>query len=159
MEPPSKYRIQFVDESGYRLSSDASRRGMTAALDAQGAPPAEIVVLLAGDDRVRRLNHDFRGIDEATDVLTFPSGDGADGDIVIAVPYAERQARLRGVPLDVEFTYLAIHGALHLCGLDDATEAEADEMRRLMSRAAVAAGLPPDEAWGSLLHDREIAAR
>ncbi len=153
MEPPSTHRIQIVVESSQRIDDVPMRRGISAALDAEGVDGAEVVVLLADDDRVRTLNREFRGLDEATDVLTFPSGEGADGDLAIAVPYATRQAARRGVPLDTELAYLAIHGALHLCGLDDATEEEADEMRRRMSRAAVAAGLPPDEAWGSLLHD------
>lgn len=153
MEPPSKHRISLVNETDYRLVSDYLCRGVAAALDAEGVAQAEVVVLLADDDRIRNLNREFRGLDEATDVLTFPSGEGADGDLAIAVPYAERQAALRGVPLDTELAYLGIHGALHLCGLDDATEEEADEMRRRMSRAAIAVGLPPDEAWGSLLHE------
>lgn len=153
MEPPSKHRISLVNETDYRLVSTFLCQGIAAALDAEGVPPAEVVVLLADDDRIQTLNREFRGLNEPTDVLTFPSGDGADGDLAIAVPYAERQAALRGVPLDTELAYLAIHGALHLCGLDDATEEEADEMRRRMSRAAVAVGLPPDEAWGSLLHE------
>jgi len=153
MEPPSQHRISLVNETDYRLVSTSLCRGVAAALDAEGIAQAEVIVLLADDDRIRSLNREFRGIDEATDVLTFPSGEGADGDLAIAVPYAERQAALRGVPLDTELAYLGIHGALHLCGLDDHTEEEADEMRRRMSQAAVAIGLPPDEAWGSLLHE------
>lgn len=153
MEPPSRHRIHIVNETRGRLVVRPLRQGVLAALRQEAAPPSEVNVLLASDDRVRRLNRDFRGVDEATDVLTFPSGEGADGDIAIDVDYAGRQAQRRGVPLKVELAYLAIHGALHLCGLDDATEAEADEMRRRMSHAAVAAGLPPDEAWGSLLHE------
>lgn len=153
MEPPSPHRIQVVVESSHRPDDVPLRQGIIAALDAEGVPGAEVVVLLADDDRIQSLNREFRGIDEPTDVLTFPSGEGADGDLAIAVPYAARQAQKRGVPLDTELAYLAIHGALHLCGLDDATEDEADEMRRRMSRAAVAIGLPPDEAWGSLLHE------
>ena len=153
MEPPSKHRIHLVNETQRRLVTAPLRRGVAAALDAEGVERAEVVVLLADDDRIQTLNREFRGKDEATDVLTFPSGEGADGDLAIAVPYAERQAKRRGVPLPTELAYLAIHGALHLCGYDDETEAQADEMRHLMSRAAVAAGLPPDEAWGSLLHE------
>lgn len=153
MEPPSKHRIEVVDETQRRLDGTLVRRAVRAALDQEGASPAEVAVLLATDERVQALNREFRGVDEPTDVLTFPSGDGAGGDLAIAVPYAARQAQRRGVPLPTELAYLAIHGALHLCGLDDATEAEADEMRRRMSRAAVAVGLPPDEAWGSLLHE------
>ena len=153
MEPPSPHRIQVVVESPLGFDDVPLRRGIAAALDAEGVRGADVVVLLADDDRIQALNREFRGRDEATDVLTFPSGEGADGDLAIAVPYAARQAARRGVPLDTELAYLAIHGALHLCGLDDATEDEADEMRRRMSRAAVAVGLPPDEAWGSLLHE------
>ena len=156
MEPPSKHRIHLVEETDFRLDTTPLRQGVLFALDAEGVPPAEVVVLLADDERIRGLNRDFRGIDEPTDVLTFPNCEGASGDLAIAVPYAARQASARGVPLATELAYLAIHGALHLCGLDDATEEEADEMRRLMSRAAVRAGLPPDEAWGSLLHEPEV---
>ncbi len=154
MEPPSPYRIHFVDESQRRLVHDSLCQGIVAALEAEDVLEAEVTVLLTDDERIRELNRRFRGLDEPTDVLTFPSGEGADGDLAIAVPYAERQAAVRGVPLQTELAYLAIHGALHLCGLDDATEGEADEMRRRMSRAAVSVGLPPDESWGSLLHER-----
>ena len=153
MEPPSQHRIQIVDETRQGLVHDSLRRGVRAALDLEHVPPSEVTVLLTDDERVKALNREFRAIDDATDVLTFPAGEAADGDLAIAVPYAARQAARRGVPLDTELAYLAIHGALHLCGLDDATEDEADEMRRRMSRAAVAIGLPPDEAWGSLLHE------
>ncbi len=156
MEPPSQHRVHVVDETRERLVHDALRRGVLAALGREGAAPSEVTVLLTSDERVHDLNLAFRGVDSATDVLTFPSGEGADGDVAIAVPYARRQAERRGVPFETEIAYLAIHGALHLCGLDDATEAEAVEMRRRMSGAAVAAGLPPDEAWGSILHE-EIA--
>ena len=155
MEPPSKHRIQVVDETPAGLVHDSLRRGVRAALDLERAPPSEVTILLTGDERVRELNREFRGIDDATDVLSFPLGEDSSGDLAIAVPYAARQAARRGVPLDTELAYLAIHGALHLCGLDDATEADADEMRRRMSRAAVVIGLPPDEAWGSLLHGDE----
>ena len=157
MEPPSPHRIEVIDETRGRLDHEVVRRAVEAALDGEGASPAEVTVLLATDGRVQRLNREFRGLDAPTDVLTFPAGEGADGDLAIDVDYAGRQARARGVPLRVELAYLAIHGALHLCGLDDATEAEADEMRRRMSRAAVSIGLPPDEAWGSLLHEEEAA--
>ncbi|MFX8316485.1 rRNA maturation RNase YbeY, partial [Acinetobacter baumannii] len=72
------------------------------------------------------MNSEFRGIDQPTDVLTFPADQsvvGAPlGDIAIGVGYATRQARARGVSLTQELCYLAIHGALHLAGFDDETE-------------------------------------
>lgn len=153
MEPPSRHRIDVVNETGRRLILAPLRRGIEAALAQEAASPSEVVVLLADDERIQVLNRDFRHLDEVTDVLTFPSGDAASGDLAIAVPYAERQAAKRGVPLRIELAYLAIHGALHLCGYDDHTDAERDEMLRRMNTAAVAAGLPSDDAWGSLLHE------
>lgn len=123
------------------------------ALEQHGHQGAEVCILLTSDDQVQELNRDFRGIDEPTDVLTFPSGEPDPlGDVAIAVAYAERQAKVRGVTLDQELGYLAIHGALHLAGFDDETEEDRARMVAEMNRAAVAAGLPPDEEWASLLH-------
>jgi rRNA maturation RNase YbeY len=117
-------------------------------------------VLLCDDLAIQELNRVYRGLDEATDVLTFPSGgfEGAPlGDVAISVPYAERQARARGVSLNQEIGYLAIHGALHLLGYDDESEADRVEMVQEMNRVAVAAGLQPDENWASLLHEDDGA--
>lgn len=106
------------------------------------------------------MNLRFRGLDEATDVLTFP-GDGVPGaplgDIAIALPYAERQADARGVSVSQELGYLAIHGTLHLLGFDDAAEEDRVEMVREMNRVAVEAGLRPDENWASILHSAGTA--
>jgi rRNA maturation RNase YbeY len=114
-------------------------------------------VLLTHDEDIRRLNREFRHLDEPTDVLTFPSGEEDPlGDIAIALPYASRQAEKRGVPLEQELAYLAIHGALHLAGFDDETEPERARMVREMNRIATELGLPPDEEWGSLLHEEPV---
>jgi len=112
-------------------------------------------VLLTTDDEVRELNRTFRGIDEPTDVLSFPSaGQFADsaGDIAIAVPYATRQAKARGESLQTELCYLAIHGALHLMGVGDETEPERKRMLHQMNAIGSEMGLTPDPDWSSLLH-------
>jgi rRNA maturation RNase YbeY len=130
-------------------------RAVSATLDLHG-PKKHVVSILIGDDQsVRDLNSRFRGIDESTDVLTFPAGDvpGAPlGDIAIALPYAQRQARARRVSTSQELGYLAIHGTLHLLGFDDEMESDQRKMVREMNRAAVSAGLRPDENWASILH-------
>ena len=156
MEPPSLSLIEIVERTDRRSDHDLLRLAIATALDQEGFRDSEVTLLLTDAAAIRSLNRRFRDLDEETDVLTFPSGHGADGDVAIAVDYAFRQAARRGVPLDTELAYLAIHGALHLCGLDDVTEAEADEMRRRMSRIAVTIGLPADESWGSLLHETAL---
>jgi probable rRNA maturation factor len=98
-----------------------------------------LAILLTDDDEIRSLNHQFLGIDEPTDVLSFPDqvdGDWVDGmdadpllgDIAISVPTAERQAATVGHPLEAEMRHLVVHGILHLCGYDHVTGAE-DEAR------------------------------
>jgi len=161
MEPPSSDRVSVLNESGRDVRTEALERAVEIALQLQGISRGEVALLLTTDERIRELNRTFRAVDDATDVLTFPSEDvpGAPlGDVAIAVPYAERQAALRGVDLDQELAYLAIHGALHLVGFEDEEEADRANMVREMNRVAVAAGLPPDEEWASLLHGTEDAS-
>jgi rRNA maturation RNase YbeY len=155
MEPPSSSTSVFiVNESGRRAPRSLLRRAVLATL-ALYRRSGEVTILLCTDEAIRLLNCKFRGIDEATDVLTFPAGEfpGAPlGDIAIAVPYAQRQAGARGVTLSQELGYLAIHGTLHLLGLEDQDEADRVEMVGQMNNAATAAGLKPDGHWHSLLH-------
>jgi len=153
MEPPSTRDVTVLNESRRRVRTRFLKHAVGIALSQHGHTDTEVCVLLTSDERVKELNRDFRGIDETTDVLTFPSGEGSDGDVAIAVPYAERQANVRGVTLEQELGYLAIHGALHLAGFDDESESDRAEMVSQMNRAAIAAGLPPDEEWASLLHE------
>ena len=155
MEPPSSRNITVLNESERRLRTAVLKRAMSAAFQRHSHPNGRACLLLTSDEQVQELNRRFRGIDESTDVLTFPAGDFADGelgDVAIAVPYAERQAKKRRVSLSQELGFLAIHGALHLVGFDDETEEERAQMVREMNIVARDAGLKPDEEWASLLH-------
>jgi len=115
--------------------------------------PVEIV--LCDDATIQELNRERRGVDEPTDVLTFPAPDfpGAPlGEIAISVPYAERQARLRGIKTEDELCYLAIHGALHLLGMTDEEDTERLKMQAEMARWGKSLGLPEEPEWTSVLH-------
>lgn len=158
MEPPSSTRIDLLNESGIDPEPDGVVRAVEAALAEFGASEKGLTILVATDGRVREFNARFRGVDQATDVLSFPSGEpelGYLGDVAIAAPFARRQAEARGVSFETEVATLAIHGALHLLGLDDETEADRAVMLRYMRRACERAGLPADPEWGSILHERE----
>jgi probable rRNA maturation factor len=95
----------------------------------------DVALRISGDRELRRLNRRFLGKDQATDVLSFPSGDkgpGAHlGDIVISWPVVIRQAAEFGHPAESELALLAIHGFLHLLGWDHATRTDEVEMNRL----------------------------
>jgi probable rRNA maturation factor len=97
------------------------------------AKSVSLSVLLCGDARMRTLNRGFRGVDQPTDVLSFPSFGASEsrtaarrgeflGDLVIDVPYAARQARRMGHALGREVQILLAHGLLHLLGYDHETD-------------------------------------
>ena len=111
------------------LSQAGLARFLNRARAAAGIE-GEVHVLLAGDATLRRLNRQFRGKNEATDVLSFPAGGdaglGVAGDLAISLETAARQAARFGHSLRDEVRVLLLHGVLHLAGFDH--EADAGEM-------------------------------
>ena len=105
-----------------------------------------VSVLLTTDKTVRRLNREFRGIDKATDVLSFPaeamvpSVERIAGDLAISVPTARRQSVVCGHSLGTELKVLMLHGLLHLAGYDHETDSGQMARRERALRAKL--GLP-----------------
>lgn len=125
-------------------------------LESEDQPPSEIAVALVIEDEMRQLNASFRNVDAATDVLSFPAGEGPElskrkylGDIAICEPIAREQAQINDTPMITELACLAVHGGLHLLGYDDDSEAGLREMNEKMNKAVRAAGLIPVEEWES----------
>ena len=97
---------------------------------------AETSVVLCNDDEIRRLNKTFRGVDKATNVLSFPAahstGQGGHlGDIAIAFETVAREASSEGKSVAAHLSHMAVHGYLHLAGHDHQDEAEAEAMEAL----------------------------
>ena len=99
-----------------------------------GNSDSSATVAFVSDQKIRQLNRQFRGIDKATDVLSFPS-DGPEeelGDIAISVETAALQAKENGLSLENEIAQLILHGLLHLSGYDH--ETDNGEMNRVELR-------------------------
>ncbi len=92
----------------------------------------------------RKLNHDFRGKDYATNVLTFVYDDTEplSGDIVFCAPVVEREAAEQGKQAIAHYAHLTVHGVLHLQGYDHASEVDAAEMEALETALMVKLGYP-----------------
>lgn len=116
---------------------------LTKAAEVLAIPAgAEVGVVFADDVYIRELNREYRGIDTATDVLSFALEEGEEltveggpdeillGDIVISLETAARQADEFGHSLERELAYLTVHGMLHLVGHDHMDEEEKAAMRR-----------------------------
>ena len=122
------------------------------ALDLTGCPyEAEVSILLTMDAQIREMNTQFRGIERATDVLSFPmveypmpgefgfleenegyfnpeSGELSLGDIVISKEKVISQAEEYGHSVLREYAFLIVHSVLHLTGYDHMEEDERREM-------------------------------
>ncbi|MBR3494604.1 MAG: cytidine deaminase [Clostridia bacterium] len=129
-----------------------------------------VSVRLCSDEQIRELNRDFRGIDRATDVLSFPLirypegttagqadalvrgcyDDEADacmlGDLVISVEHLLAQAEEYGHSPAREAAYLLVHGLCHLFGYDHIEENDKRRMRAMEEKILSGIGQSRDEA-------------
>ena len=100
------------------------------ALEAIGKSESAATIAFVSDKRILALNRQFRGVDKATDVLSFPAEEKVNlGDIAVSVDTATAQAKENGLTLEGEIAQLILHGLLHLCGYDH--ETDSGEMNRL----------------------------
>jgi probable rRNA maturation factor len=107
-------------------------RFLVKATEALGLA-GDFSVLLTGDEQLRAMNLQFRGVDKPTDVLSFPALPEAanciqGGDLAISLETAAVQAADHGHTLQTEVKVLILHGLLHLAGYDH--ERDRGQMRR-----------------------------
>ncbi len=133
-------------------AEDIVQRAIIAAAGeaADSADRAELAVMLTDDAGIRALNHDWRGIDKPTNVLSFPAialpGGGSRprvlGDIAIAYETARREAETESKPFGHHLSHLAVHGFLHLIGYDHETDDDAETMEQLERHILARLGIP-----------------
>lgn len=148
--------IQYEEECQIPFSFDyraMAEKVVTEALDHEKCPyEAEINLTLTSNEEIRVINYEYRNIDRATDVLSFPmleydepadfeyledawaecfnpeSGELLLGDIVISVEKVLEQAEAYGHSVEREFAFLIAHSMLHLMGYDHMEPEEAKIM-------------------------------
>ncbi len=113
-----------------KLDTETWSTFAASALDAIGKSESSATIAFVSDKRIRELNRQFRGVDKATDVLSFPAEEEFNlGDVAVSVDTAAVQAKENGLTLEGEIAQLILHGLLHLCGYDH--ETDNGEMNRL----------------------------
>lgn len=125
-----------VEEQVGSVDTKPLRKAVVKTLTmAEIGDPCEVVIVISDDAALHDLNRRFRGVDKPTDVLSFaddtrgPYVGGAGrfpqylGDVVISIDRARAQAEEAGGTLEQELQLLAVHGVLHLLGLDHADKA------------------------------------
>ncbi|MCI8559777.1 MAG: rRNA maturation RNase YbeY [Dorea sp.] len=143
--------LNFEEEGGLTLPLECEAlayKVVEAALDFTGCPyEAQVNLLLTADEEIRQMNQEFRNVDRATDVLSFPmvdyekagnfdfleehtecfhpdTGELLLGDIVISKDKVLAQAAEYGHSPEREFAFLITHSVLHLTGYDHMEEKE-----------------------------------
>jgi len=105
----------------------------------------ELSVVITDDEAIRQLNRDYRGVDEATDVLSFafnedtdattfvspPDGVSRLGEVLISCQRARSQARQHKHSTRRELALLLSHGVLHLLGYEHEDNVSTDRMKAI----------------------------
>jgi probable rRNA maturation factor len=107
----------------------------------------ELTIRLVNIDESRQLNHQYRGKDKATNVLSFPFEvpDGIEldllGDLIICVDVVEQEAAEQDKPINDHWAHMVVHGCLHLLGFDHINDDEAEEMEALETKIITGLGI------------------
>ncbi|BFT30738.1 rRNA maturation RNase YbeY [Alteromonas sp. D210916BOD_24] len=105
-----------------------------AVLTAEGLSDQEVTIRFTDEAESQQLNHEYRGKDKPTNVLSFPfeAPPGIEinllGDLVICAPVISQEAREQEKLVDHHYAHMTIHGMLHLLGYDHIIDTEADIM-------------------------------
>ena len=129
------------------LAEQTARDAIAAAAAAMAVTEGEVSIVLTDDAAIKKLNADWRGIDEATNVLSFPAPKGPGdtkllGDIVMAYETLAKECVDEDRIFLHHLAHLTVHGFLHLIGYDHQNDSQADEMESLETKIMSAMKLP-----------------
>lgn len=105
-----------------------------AVLNYEGLAEQEVTIRFTDEAESQSLNHEYRGKDKPTNVLSFPfeAPPGIEinllGDLVICAPVISREAEEQHKDVSNHYAHMTVHGLLHLMGYDHIDDAEAEEM-------------------------------
>lgn len=156
-----KHKIDLRREKrclGQPFAGRMIRRAIKAVLEAEMiTAPCQVSVMLTDDESIRLLNREFRQVDRATDVLSFPANELTAGqfnpeiceinpktgrimlgDLAISLEHARAQGEEFGHGARREVQYLTVHSVLHLLGYDHVDEGKMKRQMRSREKQIMA---------------------
>lgn len=128
--------IEIFNSSSLKyLPIKKAQKAVETTLKGESVSNAEVNVIYMDDPDIHQMNQEYLNHDYPTDVITFPLNETPlEGEIYIGAETAVKQAEEYKVSLTNELLRLVIHGTLHLCGYDDATDEERHDMHLLENK-------------------------
>lgn len=118
-------------------SADKIRHYITTAIGDR-VKNAEIGIRIVSREESRELNHQYRGKDKATNILSFNYSDDDDeifmGDLVICAAVVAEEAQQQHKPAAAHWAHMVVHGTLHLLGYDHEHDQDAETMEALETK-------------------------
>jgi probable rRNA maturation factor len=117
--------VEVSNRSGVDIDEEAAVAVARKVLAAEGLADGEVGLAFVAPDEIRTLKREHLGLDEATDVLSFPI-DGKD-PVPAGVPRALGDVVLCPQVVGEQWRAPLVHGLLHLLGYDHGSDMEARE--------------------------------
>ena len=124
----------YYDDVGYRYRGwRKAVKLFKKVIGNEGKIPGDLNFIISRDDQVRNINIEFLKHNYNTDVITFDNGSDSiiSGEIYISIDTVRRNASDYDTDLNNELLRVMIHGVLHLCGYNDSTDEERQNMRHM----------------------------
>lgn len=138
--------VQFADA---RLAETITRPNIRRWVKAAQLAPAEFTIRFVNAHEGQQLNHDYRGKDYATNVLTFSYNESSDenddivrADIVLCTDVLLSEAKEQQRLVEHHVAHLIVHGVLHAQGYDHESDEDAAEMENFETEILSKLGIP-----------------
>ena len=142
------YEITYLDLEENKKYEETIKKVVEKCYEEENLTKSKMIITitLTTPENIQKINKEYRNIDRATDVLSFPMFEKEEltkkiknqefmhedvlGDIIISIEKVEEQAKEYGHSFERELSYMVVHGFYHLMGYDHMTEEEKTEMRK-----------------------------
>lgn len=124
-------RIEINNQANYNINLKLVKKAVKVFGRVYKIKNKELSIAFVGDAEIKKLNLIYRGINKATDVLSFKGDEENFGEIIIDYNQIKRQAGDFNNNVEEELIFILVHGLLHLIGHDDKTEKERLKMIKM----------------------------
>lgn len=137
----ARLEVEVADrQEVLKVRAEVLQRAAAITLEGEGIERAAVSIVVVDDPSIEQLNRRYLNHDYATDVLSFRLDDDhrpleaeqrvLEGEVIVSAEMAQRRCGEFGWSAECELVWYVVHGVLHLCGWNDQTGEQRDQMER-----------------------------